>query len=351
MRLLTASALARAEQCQGSAILDAIDEAGEYAATGSAVDRYVETAKTKSRDVALREAPAELRPCLDALTIDRIPDGAEYQVAFAINAITGEVKRISSRLKGYPSDLAGTWIFGTADIIGVRDGRVLVWDLKWGTSTIGRDPATDLQLGLYAVCAARIAGVDEAEVGFLRAGWDGVLRPDTATLDAMALDAMEVRIAMIWTMVREAGPHPRLRVGEWCGYCPARRSCPAMVQPVALALRGEIEALAGDSLPSPDAVREKIASLALVDKGRLYERLDAAVDYLGMVKGILRDDARTAPIPLSDGKELREVMWGARKISPAGKEREATLEAELRAAGEVKTVKVPQVRPMAARRK
>jgi hypothetical protein len=352
---LTISGLGRAESCIGSVVLPGIDESGEWSTIGTAVDRFAETAKTKSREAALIEAPEELQPYLEALTLERIPDGAEYQVAFAWNVLTGEVRRIPNRSAGYPADLVPEWILGTTDIVGVRDGRAVVFDLKWGSSTIGRDPADDLQLGGYALCVTKLAGVSECEVGFLRAGWDGVLRPESAVLDGMALDAMEARIVSIWKRAQEAertsldGLGPKLHVGDWCRYCPARRSCPAMVQPVALALRGEIAALASDVLPSPEVMREKVEALSIEAKGRLYERLDAAVDYLLMIKGILRDDARKEPLPLSGGKELREVLWGARKASPEAKEREKKLEEDLRAAGLVETIKVQQVRPMKRR--
>ena len=352
---LTASALGRAEACIGSTVLHGYDESGEYAATGSAVDRFVQTAKTKGKALALAEAPVELRPYLDALTLDRVPDGAEYQVAFALHALTGEVRRIPGRGAGYPN-LGDEWILGTSDIVGVRDGRAMVWDLKWGAYTIGRDPADDLQLGFYGVCAARIAGTDEVEVGFLRAGWDGVLRPEMALLDAMALDAMEERIRGIWrrasaatSLYADGTEAPRLHVGQWCTYCHARRSCPAQVQPVALALRGDLATLAGEALPSPGLMREKVTALTLDDKGRLYERLDAAADFLGLVKGILRDDARTTPIPLSENRELREVQWGTSQSSPVAKAEIEALKEKLKAAGEIMTVKCAQVRAMKAR--
>lgn len=345
---LTASGLSRAESCIGSVILPGFDESGEYAATGSAVDRFVQTAKTKSKAAALAEAPEEMRPYLDGLTIERIPDGAEYQAAFALNVLTGEVRRIAGRGEGYPADLGEEWIFGTSDIVGARDGRGLVWDLKWGTSTIGRDPADDLQLGFYALAVAGYTGLDEVEVGFLRAGWDGVLRPEVALLDEMALDALRERIRAIWLRAH-GGQAPRLNVGEHCTYCNARRSCPALEQPVSLALRGELGALAAEELPALEVVREEVTALALIDKGRLYERLDAAEDFLKLVRGILRDDAKREAIPLSGGKELREVQWGVLQSSPVAKAEIEALKADLKARGEIKTVKGPQVRPMKAR--
>ena len=346
---LTASGLARAEQCIGSVVLPGFEESSSYADTGRAVDQFVQTAKTKGKDRALREAPDDLRDYLDALTLERIPDGAEYQVAFALNAMTGEVRRIPDRTTGYPEGFGPEWIFGTSDIVGVRDACAVVWDLKWGSYTIGRDPADDLQLGFYAFCASRIASVDKCEVGLMRAGWDSQFRPESVTLADMALDAMADRIVGIWRRAQSSDP-PRLHVGDWCGYCPARRGCPAQVQPVALALRGDLATLAGAALPPPELVREKVTALTLDEKGCLYERIDTAVDYLGMIRGILRDDAKTTPIPLSGNRELRLVMWGARKASPIAKAEENALEENLRARGEAITAKVEQIREMKRRK-
>ena len=316
---LTASAMSRAEACIGSVVLDGYDESGEYAATGNAVDQFVQTAKTRSRDKALAEAPAELRPYLASLTLERIPDGAEYQVAFAFNVLTGDVRRIPGRGAGYPTDLGEEWIFGTADIVSVRDGRGLVIDLKWGTYTIGRDPATDLQLGFYALAVARIVGASEVDVGFSRAGWDGVLRPDMATLDEMALDVLEERIRGIWYRARAAGP-PMLSVGEHCTYCRARWNCPRWERPAALVLRGDLAALAADPPVSLDVVRERLAVLTPEERGRVYEVCDEIEERAKLIRQSIRDDARHTPIPLSGGKELRAVMWGSSQSSPLAKE-------------------------------
>ncbi len=356
---LTASALPRADHCIGSCVLPAIPESGGYAATGTAIDRYVQQASA-DRSAALAAVPDALRAYCAALPLEKIPAGCEYQVAFAYNCLTGEVRRIPSRQDGYP-EMPPEWIFGSTDITGMRPGRALVWDLKWGTSTIGRDPVEDLQLGFLAMCAAKIAGVTECETGFLRADWKGDLHPDTCVLDEWALDAIEDRVRGLWHAQTVATAHyystpllcdsvpPPLSVGDHCTYCPARRACPAMMQPVTMALAGRLQELAAAELPTLDDARAKVASLTLDDKGRLYERLDAAGDYLAMLRGILRDDARSEPLPLSGGKELREVQWGTRKASEAHREREKALEAEGRANGEVQTVKAAQVRPMKAR--
>jgi hypothetical protein len=362
---LTASGLARAEACVGSVVLPAFVESTRWSGIGSAVDRFVQAAKQGDRAAALKEAPAELRPYLEALTLERIPAGAEYQVAFALNALTGEVRRIPGRAEGYPDDLGDEWIFGTSDIVGVRPGSVIAWDLKWGSSTDGRDPAGDLQLGFYGACASAVAGVDEAELAFLRAGWDGVLRPDSAVLDAMDLAAMRDRIATIWKRARQAAyargggaaadgdrsPAPlALHVGEHCHYCPARRGCDAHLQPTALVLRGDLPALAATEGASLDTIREAVRALTPEQRGRAYQVCGEIEDRAKAIRAALRQDARQGPIPLGDGKELREVQWGTRQASPAAKAREAALEEELRAAGEVKTIKVPQVRIMAAKR-
>ena len=73
---LTASALPRAQQCIGSAVLPAIPESGEYADTGTAIDKYIQRAKTGDA-AALSGVPAELRPYCAALPLDRIPAPAQ----------------------------------------------------------------------------------------------------------------------------------------------------------------------------------------------------------------------------------------------------------------------------------
>jgi hypothetical protein len=361
---LTASGLGRAEKCVGSAVLPAFHESGEWSGIGNAADTYVQMSKQQGPERALAAAPADQRAFLAGLDLTKVPDGADYQVGFAFNALTGEVRQIPGRGEGYP-DLPDEWIFCTSDIVGVRDGKALVWDLKVGIYTDGRDPATDLQLGLGAICATAIAKAEDAEVCFLRAGWDGVLRPDSAVLDAMDLAAMRDRIATIWKRARQAAyarggggaaegdrsPAPlALHVGEHCHYCPARRGCDAHLQPTALVLRGDLPALAATEGASLDTIREAVRALTPEQRGRAYQVCGEIEDRAKAIRAALRQDARQEPIPLGDGKELREVQWGTRQASPTAKAREAALEEELRAAGEVKTIKVAQVRIMAAKR-
>ena len=348
---LTASALSRAEQCIASCILPVVRESGAYAATGQAVDDFIRIGKTVSRDAALAQAPADMLGYLSALPLEKIPDGAEYQVAFAYNALTGEVRRIASRQQGYPEDMPPEWIFGSTDIVGMRADVALVWDIKWGEYSTGRDPETDLQLGLYAVCAAKLAGVDECETGFARADWKADLVPETTVLDEWQLAAMEERIRGIWRRQQATAPaEAPLSVGDHCTYCPARRNCPAQMQPVQLALAGRLNELAGAALPALEEARERIEALTLADMGRLYERLDAAEDYLKMLRGIIREHARSEPLPLPNGKELREVQWGTQKVSPEAQARIEAVKEQCRVEGLIQTVKAPQVRPMKARK-
>jgi len=346
LRRLTASGLERAELCIGSAVLPGIDESGEYAATGQAVDDFVRVAKTVGRDAALEHAPPEHRAYLERITLDRVPDGAEYQVGLALHAETGEVRRIPSRGEGYPN-LGPEWIVGTADIVGRRASSAYVADLKWGSYTDGRDPATDLQVGFYGVCVARLCGLDDAEVGFLRAGWDGVLRPDAVVLDSMALDALEERIRTIYRRWR-AG-EATLRPGDQCTYCSARRGCDAMVAPTALLLRGDLVALARQE-PTKAQLTERIKALAPADRGVVFELAGQIEERAKLVQQIVRDDARGGAVPLPNGKELREVEWGQEKVSPEARARLDALKDQLRGEGLIKTVKVPQVRPMKAAR-
>lgn len=340
---LTASALPRAESCPASCVLPSYPEQGDYAATGTDIDLYVQRAKQGDPAAALAQAPEHLRQYLAGLTLSAIPGGAEYQVAFAYNVLTGAVQRIPSRQDGYPEDMGPEWIFGSTDIVGMRGKRAIVWDLKWGQSTIGRDPGEDLQLGILALMLTRYSGADDCETGFLRAGWDGVLRPETTVLDEWALADIEYRVVAAWK--RQQAGDTRMSIGPHCTYCPCRRACPAMAAP--LAMIADIEALAAPTLPTLEEVTPRINALTVEQQGMLYQRIDAAIDFLTMSKGVIRDNARTTPVPIGDGKELRAVQWGSRKASPAHKEREDALEAEGRASGEVMTVKIEMVRPMA----
>lgn len=338
MRRLSASALGRAELCIGSVTQEGVEESGAYAATGQAVDDFVRLAKTGDKGAALAAAPEELRPYLSAVTLDQVPDGAEYQVAFAFNVQTGKVRRIPGRAQGYPADLGPEWIVGTTDIVGQRGGRAVVLDLKWGSYTDGRDPADDLQLGFYGVCAAAFCGVDEAEVGFLRAGWDGVLRPEVAILDEIALDRLRDRIATIWAAWRAELVH--LRAGSHCTYCPALRLCPAQTTLV--------RAFSAEAVDA-----ERVVALSPDEAGALWERACAVEALAESAKATLRALVEQLPegIPLPDGRTLKKVKWSAPAKAPEAREREAALKEELKREGLIASVPSFQIRPVGKARK
>jgi len=359
---LTASSLDAAAACLGSAVLPGVDEEGEYSAGGAALHRFLEHAR-QDRDSALMAAPEEDRDFFAGLELETIPAGLSSEVALAYHPVRDE-GRILEDTKGraYP-DLGAGWIYGTADLLGVveRDGvkRVAVPDLKRYQAP--RSARASLQLGFYALAAARACGAEEAEVSFLVPRHDGRWYIDRAYLDVMDLAELRDRISDLRRRVARAAadvseerPIP-LVVGEQCTYCRARRLCPAQVTPLALAVRADLDSLAAEALPSEVLVKERITALVPEARGRLFSRASQLRDFLDTVLTTLRDDARQEPIPIGDGKELREVPWSAQAKSDVAKEELAQKAEELRQRGEIRKVATTQVRvvavPGARRRK
>jgi type IV secretory pathway VirJ component len=117
-----------------------------------------------------------------------------------------------------------------------------------------------------------------------------------------------------------------------------------MVAPVAMVLAGDIEALARAEAPTYDLVKQRLDALTLVDEGRVYEIADQIEERAKLIKQVVRDNAKLGPVPLSQNRELHEVMWGTEKVSPEAKAEIDAHKERLRGEGKIQTVKVAQVR-------
>ena len=217
--------------------------------------------------------------------------GEQTEVVFSLNTITGEAAtHPRNGHRGYPSVPGDARIFGTADAIRVEPDHVVVIDHKTGFGYNVEPARSNLQLGFYAVAAARVYGKDAARVEIRHAS--GYV--DAYDMDAITLDALEYRIKQIHVAARLSESLPaRVRPGELqCWRCPCFARCPAQLQ-LALTLSSGVDAR---ELPTLELTPEAVA------KG--WVKLKQIKAVLNEIERAYRGYASEQLVQLSGGKFL-----------------------------------------------
>lgn len=294
--LPTASSLERALACRASERLPHIRRESGRAARGTALHAYLEALSGgATQDVALALVPEQWRADASALPLESMPLGHSYmpEVALAWDYVTGEARILGQGLGRDYSSARPTEFVGTVDVMAVLPDRVWIADYK--SSRGGKTGAKNsAQLGLLALAAARVAGVESAEVVLVFL--DGT-QPDGASLDAFDLDRWEGRLRDL-AAYYESDAQDAPRMGEWCRYCPSLASCPAQQQTLALVATGEV-------LP---------ATLTPEVVARAWHRLQAIRGAVEAAGEVIDAYARQTPVDLGDGRELREVTTSRESV-------------------------------------
>lgn len=296
--LLSGSGLALADICPPSAVLPRVDFKGAPAERGTAFHDFLYNVNKKGLGDALELASPEYRENLAALDFDRLPlDPALYaaEVAFAYDVETGVARELGRGIGREAANRAcgPNEMMGTADVVSLSDGGVLVLDYKTGWTDYG-PLKNNWQLAFYALCAARAYGVDKARVGIVRIRDDGSHYMDMEDLDFFDLEDVAFRLSALVARVRaakethRAGGSLRMREGEHCARCPAMAQCPAMVT-----LVRELAATPPEA-GAPALTEETAAGI--------YQRARAMRAALKRIETALEAWAAEHPIAASAGK-------------------------------------------------
>jgi hypothetical protein len=308
--LPTASKLQLALTCPASQVMPVIDSAWAAGDAGREKHQALQDYLT-----APPSAGFELPPWLDSVSEHlealRSPDIVP-ELALAYDVATRSARVLGQNLgRSYP-ETKPTEFYGSFDYVLLADGSVTVVDLKTGMSDVPH-PARNAQLRFGALAAARYHRVESARVGILHAPEGRTPWWTWANLDAFDLEEIAGEMKSLADRIGYArndyqrGKTPRLRVGEHCGFCPARFACPARVA-MAQRLAGEPEKVVLDlkAMLTPES-----AAMAL-------GRWQAATKALAEVGAALHAYASESPIPLGDGR-----VWGPRaserEVIDAGK--------------------------------
>lgn len=232
MRLITASQLERVRACPASASLPAAFEPeSKHAVRGTAIHAYFENYK-HGKEVALSKVAPEFREecaAIDMRGLDLASYSAEqgFALLLTMGATPRQLPSTHDRAVRYAECRSEDDIAGCADLLGLTDDSVVALDIKTGWGWLP-DPSKSLQLGFFAVAAARFYDKRKARVGWIIARDD---KPYVVTeeLDALALSEIEDELRDIHRRALEASKqtNPDVTIGAHCKYCPALRRCPA----------------------------------------------------------------------------------------------------------------------------
>ena len=300
---VTASKLGLIERCPAAAALPAVwGESTDDQLAGTARHRYLERAPLLGRDAALVEVDARWRAQCEGIDVSEVPVGtAELAYAYDVAADTA---RFLGQWIGRAYEVGPAEISGTADLVcepTAERPRWLVVDWK-GDEEV-EPAAVNIQLGFYALCVARVHGLDEVDVAIGNIGHDGTIRWDRATLGPFEIEAVASRVREAYARVAAAraivaaGDAPDVSTGMHCRRCSAMAACPGMTRLAREMVTG---------IEARTVADEVSAVVQLTDEqaGTVWVRMKLARKLIEAVEGSLRARAEVRGLPLPDGTRL-----------------------------------------------
>lgn len=268
--MITASALPRLAICPASNLLAHEDYSTQDAVDGTARHAEREALVLAGRTGELPEAVAALIQPGDLVL-------AEVALAYSPSK---DATRILGRGIGRDYRVTGDEVPGTADLVIVGRGRLVVGDWKGH-----RDNGSREQVYFYALALARYLGAESLTiVVHYESG-----RVVTTGLDDLELDAFAAELRTI--IARASDPTAPTKTGPGCKYCPAFAACP------------EQRALAAQAAGESLWLRVESTSLANDDTARDFYDLTERVGALyKRMRAKLAARAEDKPIPLGGGK-------------------------------------------------
>lgn len=312
---ITPSSLPRLRHCLGGSVFAPVYLAQQAdAARGTALHGFLQALTNgATREEALAAVPEEWRNDAEAIDLDALPPltSASAEVALAWAVATDDCRVLGvglSREEAKAACRPGEMPMVLDRVGATSPTSGVVTDWKSGRGATER-AAEHWQLLTYLAVALLAYGWDEV-TGYLanpegRTYWDGPVR-----LDWMGAVAHLARVRELLGRVETAraaykrGEVPALRLGGWCDYCPAARTCPAKVGAAVALVAGDAQGAIGN-----------VAELSPEAAGALWWRLkNHVLPFLEETAKSLEGIAKQTPLPLPDGGTLMEVEEGEDKV-------------------------------------
>ncbi len=202
-------------------------------ATSDAADRGTRFHKIAADYVTTGQAPLAIEDDMLPLFASMVAwvehfgrESLAAEVAFAWEPVTDKAETIGYNIGRDYSKGAGR-LCGSADLVAVSRFTRVGYIGDWST---GDGSNKGPQLRALAVMLARAEDLDSVTVEALEVSAEGVRHVCTETLDAFALAAVAGELAEAIAAIPGATPQPGPHCGEM--YCPARATCPAIVERV-----------------------------------------------------------------------------------------------------------------------
>lgn len=298
----------RTAHCPASQALPHVRITSADAARGTAGHGHLERVPRMGVDASLAQAPAEYRDLCENIDLDGLPLGPEcrQEATYRFDLATGRAELVGCSLGRRYGERNDRYVYGTIDV----DEPGAVTDYKFDGYESNTEPAeSNHQLLFAALCKARVEGLSEVRGRLIHFRPDGSHWQESAAYDAFALDAFDVELRQTIRRVREAealvarGETPSVSRGDWCRYCPAAASCPAVVS--------LIRAVALEPAKTADEIR---AALTPATARAAYLRLQEIKAALNPVSSALYLYASEFPIDLGDGRVYGSVETHREKL-------------------------------------
>ena len=307
--LPSASQLERVDKCPTSHTLQQVHTDTRYSDIGDDVHEFiVNVHRLGDRDAALAQAPEESHRFCEQLPLEHLPTGGRLELSLAWDYETDKGRILGEnlpRMEAY-RNAKPTEFVGTADMAGTANGQVVIVDWKTGHRALG--PAKESwQLRFLALALCRVTGLEEAHVSYVYLRDDGTYHREPAVLDSFELAEFADKLREMPARILGSGRH--FTAGAHCRYCGALPVCPAQT------------ALARSMVDDVQRIHDTIDTLTPREAGTVWEKLDAAEKLIGVIRDSLKTYAKQTPLPLSDGRIVREVMWPWTKIDAVTAER------------------------------
>lgn len=302
--MTSASSLERELACPDGTLLPHIFTSSEYAERGTCLHRFGSAVLSGvPRAKALVDVPEKWRHTAEGFDPRAALAGCSSvraEVAYAVNVKTGAVRELGQHLnRAYR--VSADEIPGTLDVAAVTfDDWALGADWKFGHENVA-EVAENLQLTFAAYVRAEALGEDAAEGRVIYVREDGKTKPDTHRFSRLELDGFLDKLARLKAGIdaarlrRDRGEPAIVAPGPHCRYCPAMATCPAHV------------AIARRLLPDIQAIDAALLAMTPEQAGMAWAKLSTIKALVDHAEEGLKNMARQAPIPLPDGRELREL--------------------------------------------
>jgi hypothetical protein len=302
----SASSCERTIACPAWLALPHVHRTGDEADRGAEIHRFVRNVLTGTphADALSRVSPEHRELCarIDWRSLGGDLHNIRCEVSYGLKPFLGLARELGENLGRKYVDLEPDEVPGTLDIEGeTLDGRQVVIDLKTGFELV--DSEDNGQGKHLCACRAIMAGCSSVEFRIAQLRPDGTFDRNDCMYDTFEIDTFcdDLSSAILksrrYKGIVASGLAPDTAPGDHCRYCPAMEHCPAHVS------------LVRSMLPTLENIEGQLQSLSVVDAGRAWDKAKQLEKLLDRVMESLKARAKNTPLPLSDGKELRETSY------------------------------------------